>query len=84
MTAKVIQFHNNPVAVRRRLNELQRVLDVRAQTVEELLIEIHEETTQGSVVQEQYNELLQEYIRLVGVDKVQIKDLEFASDVEID
>ena len=57
---EVVKFANTPVAIRRRLNELQRVLNDRNVTIDSLLNQVHEESMAGAASQQLYDDLLAE------------------------
>jgi hypothetical protein len=80
---EVVKFANSPVAVRRRLNELQRVLNTRNDTIDSLLNKVHEESLHGAAAQTLYDDLLREYIEVNGIDNVSLGDLEYSSDLEL-
>jgi len=80
---EVVKFANSPVAVRRRLNELQRVLNTRNDTIDSLLNKVHEESLHGAATQTLYDDLLREYIEVNGIDNVSLGDLEYSSDLEL-
>jgi len=80
---EVISLVKTPVAIRRRLNELQRVLNTRNVTIDELLNQVHEQSLQGAATQNLYDELLAEYIELQGVDSISLGDLEYSSNLGI-
>jgi len=78
---EVVKFANSPVAVRRRLNELQRVLNTRNETIDSLLNKVHEESLHGAAAQTLYDDLLREYIEVNGIDNISLGDLEYSSDL---
>ena len=80
---EVVKFASSPVAVRRRLNELQRVLNTRNETIDSLLNKVHEESLHGAAAQTLYDDLLREYIEVNGIDNVSLGDLEYSSDLEL-
>ena len=80
----VVKFENSPVAIRRRLNELQRVLNSRNVYIDSLLEDIHEASIQGAATQTLYDDLLKEYIAKHGIDNVTLGDLEYSSNLAID
>ena len=80
---EVVKFANSPVAVRRRLNELQRVLNTRNDTIDSLLNKVHEESLHGAATQTLYDDLLREYIEVNGIANVSLGELEYSSDLEL-
>ena len=80
---EVVKFANSPVAVRRRLNELQRVLNQRNETIDSLLNKVHEESLHGAAAQTLYDDLLREYIEVNGIDNISLGDLEYSSDLGV-
>ncbi len=80
---EVVKFANSPVAVRRRLNELQRVLNTRNETIDSLLNKVHEESLHGAAAQTLYDDLLREYIEVNGIDNISLGDLEYSSDLGV-
>jgi len=78
---EVVKFATSPVAVRRRLNELQRVLNTRNDTIDSLLNKVHEESLHGAAAQTLYDDLLREYIEVNGIDNISLGDLEYSSDL---
>jgi hypothetical protein len=80
---EVVKFANSPVAIRRRLNELQRVLDERNVAIDELLNQVHEQSLHGASAQTLYDDLLLEYIDMNGADNVSLGDLEYSSNLEL-
>ena len=78
---EVVKFANSPVAVRRRLNELQRVLNTRNETIDSSLNKVHEESLHGAAAQTLYDDLLREYIEVNGIDNISLGDLEYRSDL---
>lgn len=80
---EVVKFANTPVAIRRRLNELQRVLNDRNVTIDSLLNQVHEESMAGAASQQLYDDLLAEYIKASGVDNISLGDLEYSSNLGV-
>ena len=80
---EVVKFANSPVAVRRRLNELQRVLNTRNESIDSLLNKVHEESLHGAAAQTLYDDLLREYIEVNGIDNISLGDLEYSSDLGV-
>ena len=80
---EVVHLISSPVAIRRRLNELQRVLTQRNETIDSLLNKVHEESLHGAAAQTLYDDLLKEYIGQAGINQVTLGDLEFSSDLEV-
>ena len=80
---EVVKFANSPVAIRRRLNELQRVLNERNVTIDSLLNQVHEESLHGAAAQTLYDDLLREYIEVNGIDNISLGDLEYSSDLGV-
>jgi len=80
---EVISLVKTPVAIRRRLNELQRVLSGRNEAIDELLNQVHEESLQGAATQNLYDDLLKQYIEMQGVDSISLGDLEYSSNLGI-
>ena len=80
---EVISLTKTPVAIRRRLNELQRVLNDRNVAIESLLNQVHEESMAGAATQDLYDKLLAEYIDNAGVDNVSLGDLEYSSNLGV-
>lgn len=80
---EVVKFANTPVAIRRRLNELQRVLNDRNVTIDSLLNQVHEESIAGAASQQLYDDLLAEYIKQSGVDNISLGDLEYSSNLGV-
>ena len=80
---EVVKFANSPVAIRRRLNELQRVLNERNVTIDSLLNQVHEESLHGAASQTLYDDLLREYIESNGIDNISLGDLEYSSDLGV-
>tara|TARA_B100001245_G_C22534016_1_gene268300 strand:- start:85 stop:381 length:297 start_codon:yes stop_codon:yes gene_type:complete len=80
---EVVKFATSPVAVRRRLNELQRVLNTRNETIDSLLNKVHEESLHGAAAQTLYDDLLREYIEVNGIDNISLGDLEYSSDLGV-
>ena len=80
---EVVSLVKTPVAIRRRLNELQRVLEERNATIDSLLNQVHEESLHGAAVQTNYNDLLVEYIETAGIDNVSLGDLEYSSNLAL-
>ena len=80
---EVVKFANSSVAIRRRLNELQRVLNGRNESIDELLNQVHEESLQGAATQNLYDDLLKQYIEMQGVDSISLGDLEYSSNLGI-
>ena len=78
----VVKFATSSVALRRRLNDLQRVLSDRNDMIDALLDQVHEESMQGCNSQNLYDDLLKEYIEAVGIDNVRIEDLGYSTDLE--
>ena len=77
----VVKFECSPAALRRRLNDLQRVLNDRNERIDSLLDQVHEESMQGCASQSMYDDLLKEYIELFGIDNVRLEDLSYCSDI---
>lgn len=82
MRNNVIKFECSPAAFRRRLNDLQRVLNDRNERIDALLDQVHEESMQGCNSQNLYDDLLKEYIESVGIDNVRIEDLSYSTNLE--
>ena len=80
---EVVKFANTPVAIRRRLNELQRVLNERNIAIDSLLTQVHDESVAGATTQELYDKLLAEYIDTAGVDNISLGDLEYSSNLGV-
>ena len=80
---EVVKFASSPVAIRRRLNELQRVLNTRNETIDSLLNKVHEESLHGAAAQTLYDDLLREYIEVNGIDNISLGDLEYSSDLGV-
>ena len=80
---EVVKFANSPVAIRRRLNELQRVLNDRNVAIDSLLNQVHEESIAGAASQQLYDDLLAEYIKQSGVDNISLGDLEYSSNLGV-
>ena len=80
---KVVHLISSPVAIRRRLNELQRVLTSRNDKIDSLLNKVHEESLHGAAAQTLYDDLLKGYISSHGIDQVTLGDLEYSSDLEV-
>lgn len=80
---EVVKFANTPVAIRRRLNELQRVLNDRNVAIDSLLNQVHEESIAGATSQQLYDDLLAEYIKASGVDNISLGDLEYSSNLGV-
>ena len=80
---EVVKFANTPVAIRRRLNELQRVLNERNTSIDSLLNQVHEESLAGAHTQTMYDDLLAEYIKQAGVDNISLGDLEYSSNLGV-
>ena len=80
---EVVKFATSPVAVRRRLNELQRVLNTRNESIDSLLNKVHEESLHGAAAQTLYDDLLREYIEVNGIDNISLGDLEYSSDLGV-
>ena len=80
---EVVKFANSPVAIRRRLNELQRVLTERNVAIDSLLNQVHEESLHGAAAQTLYDDLLREYIEVNGIDNISLGDLEYSSDLGV-
>ena len=78
---EVVKFANSPVAVRRRLNELQRVLNTRNESIDSLLNKVHEESLHGAAAQTLYDYLIRDYIEKYGIDNISLGDLEYSSDL---
>ena len=78
---EVVKFASSPVAIRRRLNELQRVLNTRNESIDSLLNKVHEESLHGAAAQTLYDDLLREYIEVNGIDNISLGDLEYSSDL---
>ena len=80
---EVVKFANTPVAIRRRLNELQRVLNERNISIDSLLCQVLDESVAGAATQELYDKLLAEYIDTAGVDNISLGDLEYSSNLGV-
>ena len=80
---EVVKFANSPVAIRRRLNELQRVLHDRNVAIDSLLNQVHEESLHGAAAQTLYDDLLRDYIELHGIENISLGDLEYSSNLEV-
>ena len=80
---EVVKFANTPVAIRRRLNELQRVLNERNIAIDSLLTQVHDESVAGAATHELYDKLLAEYIDTAGVDNISLGDLEYSSNLGV-
>ncbi len=80
---EVISLTKTPVAIRRRLNELQRVLNDRNVAIDSLLNQVHEESIAGAASQQLYDDLLAEYIKQSGVDNISLGDLEYSSNLGV-
>ena len=78
---EVVKFASSPVAIRRRMNELQRVLNERNESIDSLLNKVHEESLHGAAAQTLYDDLLREYIEVNGIDNISLGDLEYSSDL---
>ena len=80
---EVVKFATSSVAIRRRLNELQRVLNQRNESIDSLLNKVHEESLHGAAAQTLYDDLLREYIEVNGIDNISLGDLEYSSDLGV-
>ena len=78
---EVVKFASSPVAIRRRLNELQRVLNERNESIDSLLNKVHEESLHGAAAQTLYDDLIRDYIQKYGIDNISLGDLEYSSDL---
>ena len=78
---EVVKFASSPVAIRRRLNELQRVLNERNESIDSLLNKVHEESLHGAAAQTLYDDLIRDYIEKYGIDNISLGDLEYSSDL---
>ena len=78
---EVVKFASSPVAIRRRLNELQRVLNQRNESIDSLLNKVHEESLHGAAAQTLYDDLIRDYIEKYGIDNISLGDLEYSSDL---
>ena len=78
---EVVKFASSPVAIRRRLNELQRVLNTRNESIDSLLNKVHEESLHGAAAQTLYDDLIRDYIEKFGIDNISLGDLEYSSDL---
>ena len=78
---EVVKFASSPVAIRRRMNELQRVLNERNESIDSLLNKVHEESLHGAAAQTLYDDLIRDYIEKYGIDNISLGDLEYSSDL---
>ena len=78
---EVVKFASSSVAIRRRMNELQRVLNERNESIDSLLNKVHEESLHGAAAQTLYDDLIRDYIEKYGIDNISLGDLEYSSDL---